>query len=93
MGKHITTLKWTAQVAEWTDEQCMRFMSVGLRHVKYAGDDNAGPTFNEIRQGVRAALEAETDEHPTSERREEDSERRARAESEAGDVEPWSATP
>jgi hypothetical protein len=33
------------------------------------------------------------DEHPTSERRMEEAERRARAESEAGDVEPWSAQP
>jgi hypothetical protein len=33
------------------------------------------------------------DEHPTSERREEEVERRARAESEEGDVEPWSAQP
>jgi hypothetical protein len=33
------------------------------------------------------------DGHPTSERREEEAERRARAESEEGDVAPWSAQP
>jgi hypothetical protein len=37
--------------------------------------------------------QAPGDEHETSERRMEEAERRARAESEEGDVEPWSAQP
>jgi hypothetical protein len=36
---------------------------------------------------------APDDEHPASERRMEEAERRARAESESGDVELWSAQP
>jgi predicted Zn-dependent protease len=44
-------------------------------------------------RGLLDALAGEDDEHPTSERRMEEAERRARAKSEEGDVEPWSAQP
>jgi hypothetical protein len=49
-----------ASVADWTDEQCIRFMCVGLRHVQYDPEykGRAGPTVDEIRQGVRAAMES-----------------------------------
>ena len=49
----------SADAEEWTDRQCIEFMSVGLRHVRYADVKGAGPTCDEIRQGVRAARAAE----------------------------------
>jgi len=42
-------------VDEWTDEQCVEFMRVALRHVEYkTGTDS--PTCNDIRMGVKRAL-------------------------------------
>lgn len=48
----------SADAEDWTDQQCIEFMSVGLRHVRYAKVKGAGPTCDEIRQGVRAATAA-----------------------------------
>jgi hypothetical protein len=45
-------------VVELTNEQIIEFMRVGLRHAEYS---NSGPTVNEIREGLRAALAT----HPT----------------------------
>ena len=41
----------------WTDEQCVQFMCVALRHVEYKRGTK-GPTCDDIRFGVRAAMSA-----------------------------------
>lgn len=46
---------------EWTDRQCLEFMSVALRHVEYA-DGSDVPTCDDIRLGVRFALAAQQQE-------------------------------
>lgn len=45
--------------AEWTDDQCIAFMGRALRHVDLVGEE--GPSCDEIRQGVKAALTSRVD--------------------------------
>ena len=40
---------------DWTDEQCVAFMAVALRHVEYRRSDTA-PDCNDIRLGARMAI-------------------------------------
>lgn len=42
---------------KWTDEQCIEFMAVALRHVEYKRG-SSGPTCDDIRMGVHRALAA-----------------------------------
>lgn len=59
----ITRAEWEAiapllaaqPAADWTNEQCVEFMRVGLRHARYSKDSNSGPLVGEIREGARAA--------------------------------------
>jgi len=50
-------------VTDWTDAQCAAFLDIALRNVDLT--DERGPSFNDVRLGVKAALTA-TSQPPTA---------------------------